>query len=257
MGRYRFLISPGWILRHLIALALAVALVNLGLWQLRRLDQKRSHNRVLADRATAAVVDVGAGQPTGDPAELAYRVAAATGTYRPDQEVFVRSRSLDGAPGAWVLTPLELADGRSVIVNRGWIPASGPPALPADARAPGGQVTVQGLLMPSEERGSFGPRDPATGTLPSLARADLTRLQAQVPERLYPLYVQLQAQDPAPTTPLPALVPPPERSEGPSSQLRHPVVRLRGHGARGLRAADPQDRPPAGRGRLSRRRRCG
>ena len=67
MGRYRFLISPGWIFRHLIALALAVALVNLGLWQLRRLDQKRSHNRVLADRATAAVVDVGAGQPTGDP----------------------------------------------------------------------------------------------------------------------------------------------------------------------------------------------
>jgi surfeit locus 1 family protein len=216
MGRYRFLISPGWIIRHLVALALAVALVNLGLWQLRRLHERRDHNAVLAARSAAAVVDVNAGPPAAaDSGDLAYREAAATGTYRPDQEVLVRSRSLDGAPGAWVLTPLDLGNGRAVVVNRGWIPASGPPTLPPEAKAPSGPITVRGLLLPTEERGGFGPRDPATGVLPTLARADLPRIQAQVPEQLYPLYVQLEAQDPPLGAPPPQVLPAPERDDGP------------------------------------------
>jgi surfeit locus 1 family protein len=216
MGRYRFLVSPGWILRHLIALALAVALVNLGLWQLRRLHERRAHNATLAARATEQVVDVNAGQPGAvTPVDLAYREAAAVGTYRPDQEVLVRARSFDGAPGAWVLTPLDLGNGRAVVVNRGWIPASGPPTLPAEATAPAGQVTVRGLLMTSEQRGGFGPKDPEGGVLATLARVDLPRLQAQVPEQLYPLYVQLEAQSPAPAATLPQVLPPPERDDGP------------------------------------------
>lgn len=215
MGRYRFLLSPRWIIRHLIALALAVALINLGLWQLRRLDQKRSHNRLLDSRATEAIVDVGADPSPTAPDALAYRQGAATGTYRSDEEVLVRARSLNGEPGAWVLTPLDLGAGRSVVVNRGWIQASGPPTLPPGAEAPTGQVSVRGLLMPSQHRGRFGPRDPATGRLPTLARADLTRLQSQVDHQLYPLYLQLAAQEPAPGDRAPTLLPAPERTEGP------------------------------------------
>ena len=138
----------------------------------------------------------------------------AQGTYQPAEEVLVRSRSLDGDPGAWVLTPLRLADGSELVVNRGWIPASGTPQLPPAAAAPAGTVTVRGLLMPSQERGRFGPRDPVEGHLATLARADLQRLQAQVEAPLYPLYLQLQAQDPPPGD-VPVLLPAPERSEGP------------------------------------------
>ena len=68
--------------------------------------------------------------------------------------------------------------------------------------------------MPSQERGRFGPRDPVEGHLTTLARADLQRLQAQVEAPLYPLYLQLQAQDPPPGD-VPVLLPAPERSEGP------------------------------------------
>jgi surfeit locus 1 family protein len=216
MGRYRFLLRPRWLLISFVAALLAFTMINLGLWQLRRLDEKRTHNHLLDARAAAAVVDVGAG---GAPAgaqldELAYRTGVAEGTYQPAEEVLVRSRTLDGDPGAWVLTPLRLADGSELVVNRGWIPASGTPELPPTATALAGSVTVRGLLMPTQERGSFGPRDPAEGHLATLARADLGRLQAQVEAPLYPLYLQLQAQDPAPGD-LPVLLPAPERSEGP------------------------------------------
>ena len=108
----------------------------------------------------------------------------AQGTYQPAEEVLVRSRTLDGDPGAWVLTPLRLADGSELVVNRGWIPASGTPQLPpARGRTRRGPSTVRGLLMPTQERGRFGPRDPVEGRLPTLARADLQRLQAQVRRR--------------------------------------------------------------------------
>lgn len=219
MGRYRFLFRPRWLVTHVVAALLAVLLVNLGLWQLRRLDQRQDLNRRLDERAAAATVDIGtdpwpAGAEGPDAAQLEFRTATASGRYRADEEVLVRSRSLDGAPGAWVLTPLVLDDGRALVVNRGWIPASGPPTLPPGAEAPSGRVEVEGLLMASQIRGSFGPRDPAEGRLPTLARADLARLGAQVDEPLHPFYLQLRTQAP-PGNELPVLLPPPERGEGP------------------------------------------
>ena len=53
-------------------------------------------------------------------------VAAAwrpRGTYDTGAEVLIRNRSLDGAPGYHVVTPLVMADGTAVLVNRGWVPA--------------------------------------------------------------------------------------------------------------------------------------
>ena len=41
---YRFLLRPLWILSHLFVLACVVAFVSLGLWQLRRLDERKAYN---------------------------------------------------------------------------------------------------------------------------------------------------------------------------------------------------------------------
>ena len=48
-----------------------------------------------------------------DVARVANRRVTVTGTYEPDQQVLVRSRSLDGSPGSWVLTPLRPTTARS------------------------------------------------------------------------------------------------------------------------------------------------
>jgi surfeit locus 1 family protein len=217
--RYRFALRPKWILSHVFVLVLIVTMINLGLWQLRRLDQRRAYNRHYTERTEAAPVPLDQlVQPTMTDAEIdaaEYRRVEVSGRYVPDQEVLIRSRSQNDAPGSWVVTPLRTADGTTILVNRGWIANEGRfDSVPDEMRAPSEPVDVVGLVRTSQQRGSFGPRDPATGTLTNLARVDVPRIQQQVPDRLDPVYLQLQTQDPADGT-RPAPVEPPALDEGP------------------------------------------
>ena len=219
MSRYRFALRPKWIVSHVFVAALVVAMIWAGFWQLSRLQEKRDRNDKVTARSAEAVVDIESLTTPGaydEGGAVEFRRARATGRYLADQEVLVRSRSRDGAPGSWILTPLALGDGTAVTVNRGWIPNSGQLAgVPDQYRAPSGPVEVVGLVRPTETRGSFGPRDPATGTLTNLARADLARLDRQVPQDLLPVYLQLQTQRPAQTERFPEPVPTPTLDEGP------------------------------------------
>jgi len=87
-----------------------------------------------------------------------YRHVRATGRFLHDRETLVQATTELGS-GYWVLTPLRMADGRSLLVNRGFVtPAqqkqraarreSGP-AEPAES------VTVTGLLRMTEPRGAL------------------------------------------------------------------------------------------------------
>ncbi len=219
MSRYRFALRPLWILSHLFVLALVVAMLAAGFWQLSRLQEKKDRNDRVAARASQPVVEVASLVKPGDfdaVDDLEYRMVTASGEYLADQEVIVRSRSNDGAPGSWVLTPLQLSDGTAVVVNRGWFSNSGQfESLPDSLAAPSGPVTVTGLVRQTETRGSFGPTDPAGETVTNLARADVARLDEQVPETLLPLYLQLEQQDPAVTQADPSPLPVPVPDEGP------------------------------------------
>jgi surfeit locus 1 family protein len=217
---YRFAARPKWILSHILVLVLVVTMINLGFWQLRRLDQKKSFNALVHGREAeppAPLPDVLAADATYDDAKsVTYRPVEANGTYDVDEEVVVRSRSLDERPGAWVLTPLVLDDGTAVLVNRGWFGDPGiPDHAPAEAAPPTGRVDVTGLLMPTQTRGLFGPKDPTTGNLSNLARADVGRVRQQVPYDLYPAYIQLSSQDPPQPGVLPIALEPPVLDEGP------------------------------------------
>lgn len=219
MSRYRFALRPWWILSHLFVLALVGAMLVAGFWQLSRLQEKKDRNDKVAARASQPVVDVGSLVDPGEfdaVEDLEYRAVSASGEYLADQEVIVRSRSNDGAPGSWVLTPLELSDGTAVVVNRGWFSNSGLyEAVPDAFAAPAGPVSVTGLVRQTETRGSFGATDPDGETVTNLARADIDRLDAQVPEELLPLYIQLEQQDPAVTQADPSPLPVPVPDEGP------------------------------------------
>ena len=150
---------------------------------------------------------------------MLYRPVVATGTYRADDTIVVENRTYNGASGGWVLTPLDLGDGTAVLVNRGFIGFDREGRIVAPA-PPTGPVTVGGLLFPSQERGSFGARDPAEGKLAVLARVDLDRVAAQVEPALLPAYIQLSTTDPpepavAEDEPRLVALGPPELTEGP------------------------------------------
>jgi len=211
----RVLLRPRWLVGTIIAVLLIVAFVNLGFWQLRRLDEKRDRNASIRERGAQEVepVDRLVDPRTGfdDVDGLVYRRASARGRYDREGEVRIRSRSLDGRPGEWVVTPLRLDDGAALAVNRGFVP------LETDVPAPPrGEVEVTGLLFASQKRSGIGPRDPTDGRLAELSRLDLVRLQQQYDTDLYPMWLQLQRQDPpVDEDALPLLLPEPEQDEGP------------------------------------------
>jgi surfeit locus 1 family protein len=209
---YRFALRPWWIVSHVIVLALVVVMVNLGLWQLRRLDEVRERNDHLAERIAAPpepieeLVPVGAGTDA-DVDAVVDRQATARGTYRPDEQVLIRGRSLDDRPGSWVVVPLELADGRVVAVNRGWISNDGRhTAVPEEYVVPDGEVDLTGLLHPTQTRGTLGATDPDDGVVASLARIDLARLDEQVEGDLLPVWLQLTEPEPSAPDPSPTVL---------------------------------------------------
>lgn len=222
---WRFALTPTWLVRHVLVVALIAAMISAGLWQLRRLDEKQSYKALVEARQDEPVADVTdvvpVGGAVGDAAvrDVLYRRVRATGTYAVDDTVVVENRTYNAAPGAWVLTPLELDDGTAVLVNRGFVGFDRDGEIVAPA-PPGGQVTVEGLLFPSQARGSFGPTDPAEGRLEVMARVDLDRLDQQVDADLLPTYIQLVTSDPSQPTgasgaPQLVALGPPTPDEGP------------------------------------------
>ena len=214
----RFL-RPWWVVSHVLVVALLVVMVSLGSWQLRRLEERRDLNALQAERTAAAVVavDVLAAEipAAGGAEDVEYRVVEATGRYRVADEVAVRNRTLGGRPGVWLLTPLVLAEGPALVVNRGWVPqSSSDPAARPPTPAPDGEVVVRGVVRVSEQRSGLGIADPAGGRLASLARPDIERYAAQLDYPVHPFYLQLNSQDP-PSGDYPLMVALPAPGDGP------------------------------------------
>jgi len=219
---YWFALRPKWILSHLFVIALVVTMVNLGLWQHRKLVHRRADNKVVEQNMTAPVVPldrlVTTRSSTAAVDRVANRRVSLSGTYEPDAQAIVRSRSLNGDPGSWVLTPLRRADGSIVVVNRGWIPNDGSfLAVPERYALPSGVVHVQGLLHEPQTRDRLGPKDPPTGTLTNFARADIARYAKQLDGPVLPVWIQLRKETPAPAAgaPAPTILGLPVLDEGP------------------------------------------
>jgi cytochrome oxidase assembly protein ShyY1 len=206
---YRFLLRPRWLAFHLLVMAAIVAMVNLGFWQLRRLDERQAFNERVRERIDIAPVpleDVLAA--ASDPAAVEWRAVEATGTYLGDEQVAIVNRSQGGRAGQHVATPLELANGRLLIVDRGFVPLGDDVPAP-----PPGEVTVVGRVHPSQERRRGQLSDPE-GERAEFQRVDLDRLAEQLPAPVVPMYVDLVSSEP-PQGSSPAPTELPELSEGP------------------------------------------
>lgn len=210
-GLRRFL-GPKWIGFHLLCIALVVAMVNLGFWQLRRLDEKRTFNAGVRISADAPIVDYGsidtAEVAAGTAAEGEFRRVRVTGKYL-DRTFTVVNVSQDGSGGRDQVALLALDDGTLLIVNRGF--TAGTAALPA---LPDGPVEVMGRVRLTQEPRRGQTRDDATADLTEIRRVELAVLAAQVTPPLQPVYLDALTED---GTPVPDLVPVafPALDEGP------------------------------------------
>lgn len=201
MARYRWAFTPWWIALHLFVILSVLGMIRAAFWQYSRLMERRADNAQIIDRGADAPVPVGqllTMQSTSDQvAEVIHRRVSIEGTYRIDDQVLIRNRSNDTAPGFWVITPLVQADGQAVAVNRGWIPLIlGDQGNAASYAPPTGPVSVVGQVLQPELQEGIGAPDPAGGKLGVLSRVDVPRLQHQVSEPLYPAYIELVSQSP-------------------------------------------------------------
>lgn len=214
---YRFALRPRWILSHLLVAAIVVGCVWAGFWQLRRLDDKRDALERYERRGTEEVVDVGALLAPDSTAEaveaVALRRVTATGRYLAEDQVTVRNRSFEGAPGHWVITPLLLDDGSAVLVNRGWVPLAVVEDMGRVA-PPDGEVAVDGLITESQVRGRLGAVDQGGSDVVDFARVDVELIGDRLDGPVLPAYVTLTGQEP-PGGELPAPVAVVEPDEGP------------------------------------------
>jgi cytochrome oxidase assembly protein ShyY1 len=163
----------------LIVGVLAAALCGrLGFWQLQRLDERRRSNAVIEanllraalppDRWIADSVD--------------YRRAAATGVFDFERQLVIVARSRQGTPGVHVVTPLQLADGSAILVERGFAPSPDGRSVDLDELAEPDSARVEGVVLP---RVAEPQEVPASAVWPAyVRRADPIVLQPLYP---YPL----------------------------------------------------------------------
>ena len=165
-----------WLLVTLCACAL---FVSLGRWQWHRGQQRQLQWEQVQSALAAAPVAVDTG------AELARQPRHARVRVRGQldgvHQVLLDNISRDGKPGYEVLTPLHLADGALLLVNRGWLPFDGYrdhiPDLSLPARADDSlvgqldQLPVAGLQhAPTAAETAVPTRWPAVASFPTTAQ---------------------------------------------------------------------------------------
>jgi cytochrome oxidase assembly protein ShyY1 len=181
-----------------------VLFVSLGVWQVARHHEK--HRLVEQERAEWAkpAPDVATvGSAVGDETRV-----EARGTFDGDHEAVLRGAVRNGTAGVDVLTPLRLADGRAVLVDRGFVRAS-PQTGVTSGQPPRGTAVVHGLVRRSSPISDTDTIDRLADGRIAVPRVDLGKIGDTVPYPLLPVWISAQAIDPAPAGNAPALPEPP------------------------------------------------
>jgi surfeit locus 1 family protein len=153
------------LLLAVLALIGVAGLTALGVWQLERRVWKLDLIDRIERKIHAAPVSI----PPPDAwhrintADNEYVRVSVTGRFLHDRETLVQAVTERG-PGFWVLTPMRIDTGSTVLINRGFVPQDRRDPATRWNGNPAGEVRVTGLLRMTEPDGAFlRTNDPAAG----------------------------------------------------------------------------------------------
>lgn len=163
MRKYSFLFSGTWIGWFLMCCVAAVICVFLAQWQMSRNDYLTVENAKIENNYDAPALSPEQGLPLFadyDDSQT-WQPVTLEGRYLPEDTTLVRNRPQDGRVGYEVLVPFRADDGRTVIINRGWIPTGdGADGMPGVVpQQPSGEVTATVRLRPGESAVDRGAPD--------------------------------------------------------------------------------------------------
>jgi len=198
-----------WIIKHVLIIIVVIVLINLGFWQLRRLEQRRA-----ANAAIMAGLDAPVTQLTGqaiDPQALHLHRVIVTGTFDNGENIAIMNRPFEGQAGMHLVTPLHIeGSDQAVLVDRGWIPLNQTDPEQRRQYDQTGMVTIEGIAYQSQPQADrwLAPQDPIPGPGENRRdqwfRVDIDRIAQQLPYPLLPVFVTRSAgeNDNADTPPL-------------------------------------------------------
>ena len=196
----RLLFSRKWWWTTLLVLVGIGIAILLGIWQLDRNAKRQAEISQVRSIQTLPELDLATRPIPADLPAMEYRPVTVSGQYDFEHQVVlrnqVRTRMTGTDPGFSLLTPLIMADGTAVMVNRGWIPLEYD--TPEEWRQfdEPGTVSVQGILRSSLQKGEMGSAlvdptlPPGETHLDYWNFANLSRLQEQLPYPILDVYIQ-------------------------------------------------------------------
>lgn len=213
MRKYSFLFSGTWIGWFLMCVVAAIVCAFLAQWQMSRNDYLVVENDKIENNYDAPALSPAEGLPLFEDYDESqtWQPVTLEGQYLPQDTTLVRNRPQDGRVGYEVLVPFRADDGRTVVINRGWVPtgdgANGMPGV--IPQPPSGDVTATVRLRPGEVSVDRGAPEG------QIASIDLGLLEEQLD---YPIatggYGLLASEDP-PAAERPAAPAKPEINYGP------------------------------------------
>ncbi len=197
-------ISRRWLPATILILSVMLIFGRLGLWQLDRLEQRRTLNATIIERPTLPALslnDLAPETPINDDiTNYYYRQALATGHFDFERQLLLtlkKWRGPDNAAfindvGAYLVTPLRLDNHhQAILIVRGWIPeaATAPHNLSTFQDIP--QSKIQGIILRSQTLPAFGQGKVNTLDAPRLVwtHLNISAIQNQLPYPLLPFYI--------------------------------------------------------------------
>ena len=96
-------------------------LINLGLWQSNKADQKQAMQDIYNQRGDSTVVQIGS-EPV-NLESIRFSRIVARGSFEPAYQILLDNQIYHGQAGYHVITPLHLSGSNMrILVNRGWVP---------------------------------------------------------------------------------------------------------------------------------------
>jgi cytochrome oxidase assembly protein ShyY1 len=185
-------------------------MLNLGFWQLNRLDEKRKFNSVLSTHSSTPVQSLDEAVPAKwNKATSEWLRVSVTGSYDFSKAVTIINRSQDGTAGYNSVVPFTSTNNRTILVNRGFVPL----VMEAPV-APTGEIEIIGYLRASQSRSALGPIDSTEAGNTEFQRFDIPLISAHFGKTIEPMFLQLITESPAGESQWPAKVALPPLDEG-------------------------------------------
>ena len=187
------MLSPGRSRRPLLVLVAVVLSVSLtarlGVWQLSRAQQKLALQTQMQSRAVLPVLAQADLARTAMQAQAQhYQPVRLRGRWLADHTVHLDNRQMNARQGFFVVTPLLLASGDAVLVQRGWRPRDfNDRSALAPLDTPSGEVMVAGRIAPPPSK-LFALGGEEAGAIRQ--NLDVAALAAEIGVALRPLSVQ-------------------------------------------------------------------